>query len=102
MNPNYSEFRFPQIKQNTWNKIFRSKTPEDAISLIAKLLVYAPDKRLKPMDALLHSFFNELRLPETKLPGGKDLPNLFDFTKEEIASVPPEQLEILIPRWYRE
>ena len=28
MNPNYSEFKFPQIKAHPWNKVFRSKTPE--------------------------------------------------------------------------
>jgi len=43
MNPNYSEFRFPQIKANSWQKLFRSKTPTDAIHLIEKLLRYNPE-----------------------------------------------------------
>lgn len=26
MNPNYSEFKFPQIKAHPWNRVFRSRT----------------------------------------------------------------------------
>lgn len=79
MNPNYSEFRFPQIRANPWPKLFRSKTPETAINLIAKLLVYNPDQRLKPLDAICHPFFDELREEKTRLPSGNKLPDLFDF-----------------------
>ena len=102
MNPNYSEFRFPQIKANPWQKLFRSKTPENAINLIAKLLVYNPDQRLKPLDALCHPFFEELRDEKTRLPSGNKLPDLFAFKTEEIASVDPAIMEKLIPRWYKE
>ena len=37
MNPSYSEFKFPSIRPNPWNKIFRSKTPLEAIELITHL-----------------------------------------------------------------
>jgi serine/threonine protein kinase len=30
MNSNYTEFRFPQIKSHPWNKVFRSRTPQEA------------------------------------------------------------------------
>jgi serine/threonine protein kinase len=79
MNPSYSEFKFPQIKQNPWPKIFRSKTPHDAIDLINHLLVYNPERRLKPLEALAHSFFDELRDENTSLPNNEQLPELFDF-----------------------
>jgi len=79
MNPNYSEFKFPQIKAHPWNKVFRSRTPPDAIDLISKLLVYNPERRLKPLEALLHPFFDELRDKNTKLPNGNPLPDLFEF-----------------------
>jgi serine/threonine protein kinase len=79
MNPNYTEFRFPQIKAHNWTKVFRSRTPPDAIDLIGKLLVYNPERRLKPLDALMHSFFDELREESTKLPNGNPLPDLFEF-----------------------
>ena len=84
MNPNYSEFKFPQIKAHHWNSIFKHKTPPDAIDLVGKLLVYSPERRLTPIDALCHNFFDELRHKDTRLPNGNSLPDLFQFTKEEI------------------
>ena len=45
MNPNYQEFKFPQIKAHTWKSIFKPSTPEDAIQLVGKLLEYVPTKR---------------------------------------------------------
>jgi len=84
MNPNYSEFKFPQIKAHPWNKVFKKNTPPSAIDLISKVLVYNPEKRLKPMEALLHPFFDELREKETKLPNGSPLPDLFAFTKGKL------------------
>ena len=79
MNPSYSEFKFPSISPNPWNKIFRSKTPIEAIELITHLLVYNPERRLKPLEACAHPFFDELRDEKTRLPNGMALPELFDF-----------------------
>ncbi len=61
MNPNYSEFKFPHVKSTPWNRVFKSRTPPDAIDLISKILVYDPERRLKPLEAILHPFFDELR-----------------------------------------
>lgn len=83
MNPNYSEFKFPAIKAHAWNKVFRARTPQDAIDLINRLLVYNPERRLTPLEALQHAFFDDLRCQEQKLPNGSPLPPLFDFTPEE-------------------
>jgi len=70
------------------HKIFtRQKTPAEAVSLISGILKYNPDQRLKPMEALQHKFFDELRLENTKLPNGQPLPELFTFSKEEIAKL---------------
>ena len=44
MNPNYTEFQFPQIKAHPWDKVFRSQTPPAALDLIAKMLAYDPLK----------------------------------------------------------
>ena len=52
------------------------------IDLVSKLLLYAPEKRLKPMEALQHQFF--------------------DFCEEEITSTSPQQIKQLIPDWYLE
>jgi len=96
MNPNYTEFKFPQIKACQWRKVFRSKTPDDAMNFIASTLAYAPERRVKPLEGCTHAFFDELRNPKTRLPTGKDLPPLFDFTDHELNST-PEILEKLIP-----
>lgn len=92
MNPNYSEFKFPQIKAHPWQKVFRSRTPADAIDLINKLLVYNPERRMTPIEALQHSFFDELRDQQTRLPNGNPLPPLFDFTNEEIKNSTPQDI----------
>jgi len=100
MNPNYTEFRFPQIKSHPWSKVFRPRTPPDAISLCSRLLEYSPDSRILPLDSCAHSFFDELRQPGTKLPNGNALPPLFNFTESELS--PKSHLyNILIPQYIR-
>ncbi|PXF49036.1 Glycogen synthase kinase-3 beta [Gracilariopsis chorda] len=83
MNRNYTEFKFPQIKPLSWSKVFRHRTTVDAIDLVSKMLQYSPTLRLKPMQGLAHPYFDELRLPSCKLPSGKPLPSLFDFSEHE-------------------
>ena len=107
MNPNYMEHKFPQIKphpfskvrnrdstssetdngSDRWSQVFR-KGPPDAIDLISRLLEYTPTQRLSAIEAMTHSFFDELRDPNTKLPDSRgtgqpprDLPPLFDFSR---------------------
>jgi glycogen synthase kinase 3 beta len=80
MNPNYQEFRFPQIKAHPWNKVFRNRTPAMAIDLVCRLLDYTPATRLTPLEACAHAFFDELRDPDTRLPNGP-LPPLFNFSQ---------------------
>lgn len=93
MNPNYSEFKFPHVKATPWNRVFKSRTPPDAIDLISKILVYDPERRLKPLEAILHPFFDELRVEGTKLPNGEPMIDLFDFSREEVLSTSPEIME---------
>lgn len=81
MNPNYTEHKFPQIKPHPFSKVFRSRTPPEAIDLISHLLQYNPHGRLTAIEAMVHPFFDELRHPETRMANGRELPNLFDFTE---------------------
>mmetsp|Transcript_31535 Transcript_31535/g.63636 ORF Transcript_31535/g.63636 Transcript_31535/m.63636 type:complete len:455 (-) Transcript_31535:456-1820(-) len=97
MNSNYTEFKFPQIKACQWRKVFRSKTPEDAMDFIGGTLAYAPERRIKPLEGCGHAFFDELREEGTRLPNGNGLPPLFDFTSHELASS-PELLAKLVPK----
>ncbi len=62
-------WQFPVIKANPWTKVFNAFTPEDAIDLISKLLVYTPTSRYDSFDAMTHPYFDDLRVPNCTLPG---------------------------------
>lgn len=97
MNPNYMEHKFPQIKPHPFVKVFRPRTPPEAIDLISKLLEYTPSARLTAIEAMCHPFFDELKAPDAKMPTGKDMPPLFDFTREEL-SCRPDLISQLVPQ----
>ena len=101
MNPNYMEHKFPQIKPHPFSKVcsskgssfcqvflirtfkvFRPRTAPEAIDLVSKLLEYTPGARLSAIEAMIHPFFDELRVEGTRMPNGKEFPLLFDFTRE--------------------
>ncbi|ORY85459.1 glycogen synthase kinase-3 beta [Protomyces lactucae-debilis] len=103
MNPNYMEYRFPQIRPHPFSRVFRRGTPTDALDLIAKVLDYTPTTRLSAFDAMCHAFFDELRDPATVLPDSRNptaepraLPALFDFTANEL-SINPSLNSKLVP-----
>jgi glycogen synthase kinase 3 beta len=96
MNPNYTEFRFPQITAHPWTKVFRPRTPPEAIELVSRLLEYTPSSRITPLEACAHNFFDELRDPSTRLPNGRELPPLFNYTEHEMG-IQPHLNQILIP-----
>lgn len=85
MNQHYTEFKFPQIKPHPWSKVFRSRIPQDAIALTGRLLEYTPTNRVAPLEACSFPFFDELREPTTRLPNGREMPFLFNFSPEELA-----------------
>ncbi|KAI4301554.1 hypothetical protein L6164_034821 [Bauhinia variegata] len=97
MNPNYTEFKFPQIKAHPWHKIFHKRMPPEAVDLVSRLLQYSPNLRSTALEALIHPFFDELRDPNTRLPNGRFLPPLFNFKANELKGVPAEMLVKLIP-----
>jgi serine/threonine protein kinase len=85
-----AEFKFPNIKPYPWSKVFKNKNYEEGINdLLSVLLVYDPQVRAKPINALLHPYFDELRSPLTKLPNGNPIPKeVFQFSPEEIKEYP--------------
>lgn len=101
MNPNYAEFKFPQIKSHPWNKVFRPRTPVEAVDLTSKLLEYTPSLRIGPLEACAHSFFDELRDGKTRLPMGRTLPPLFNFSQIEL-NISPFLNAKLIPSHVRQ
>lgn len=61
-------------------QVFKPRTPPEAISLCSRLLEYTPASRFSPLEACSHVFFDELRQPNTRLPSGRELPMLFNFS----------------------
>ncbi|KAH9419651.1 glycogen synthase kinase-3-like isoform X2 [Dermatophagoides pteronyssinus] len=96
MNKNYTEFKFPKITPNPWDRVFGARTPPEVIDLISKLLDYTPFLRLDPLKCCTHRFFDELRTPNYRLPQDREPPPLFNFTEQELK-IAPELNSILIP-----
>ncbi|KAH6556444.1 hypothetical protein KP509_1Z178600 [Ceratopteris richardii] len=96
MNPNYTDFKFPQIKAHPWHKIFHKRMAPEAVELVSRLLQYSPNLRFIALEACIHPFFDELRDPNTRLPNGRPLPQLFNFKPAELRGATPEMIEKLI------
>ncbi|WVZ61219.1 hypothetical protein U9M48_011129 [Paspalum notatum var. saurae] len=101
MNPNYTEFKFPQIKAHPWHKVFQKRLPPEAVDLVSRFLQYSPNLRCTALEACMHPFFDELRDPNSRLPNGRPLPPLFNFRSQELKGVPPEVVERLVPEHAR-
>lgn len=67
--------------------MFRARTPPEAIDLVSRLLEYTPSSRISPLQACAHNFFDELREGNTRLPNGRPLPPLFNFTETGIPNI---------------
>lgn len=68
------------------------------MDLVARLLEYTPSLRMTPLQACAHSFFNELREQNTRLPNSRELPPLFNFTEHELR-IQPVLNNMLIPKY---
>ncbi|XP_076896224.1 shaggy-related protein kinase alpha-like [Bidens hawaiensis] len=101
MNPNYTEYKFPQIKAHPWHKIFHKRMPPEAVDLVSRLLQYSPNLRSTALEAMIHPFFDELRDPATRLPNGRVLPPLFNFKPHELKGVAVEMVTKLVPEYAR-
>lgn len=99
MNPNYQEFKFPQIRSVQWESMFKPHAPPEAIDLVSRLLVYRPQRRYLAIESCSHPFYNDIRNPASVMPdaSGSALPaTLFEFTQEEL-SLQPSMLAVLTP-----
>lgn len=89
MNPQYKDHKFPIIKPISWEKVFKGKKVDEGyLDLISKLVMYNPEKRLTPLKAMCHPFFEELR-DIKRNEENKDInvpEGLFNFTQDEINS----------------
>lgn len=96
MNQSYTDFKFPMIDPKSWNQVLMGRAPPDALDLVSRMLQYVPTERITALQACAHPYFDELRDPGLKLPGGVPLPPLFDFTPVELA-MQPSLANALIP-----
>jgi serine/threonine protein kinase len=55
----------------------------DIVDLMTKMLRYNPNERISCIEALNHSFFNDLKTTGLLLPNGKEAPPLFNFSLDE-------------------
>jgi len=45
MNPNYTDYKFPDIRPITFKRVFRDNTPDEVVLFLQKLLKYNPNER---------------------------------------------------------
>jgi serine/threonine protein kinase len=87
MNREYQDYKqFPSIKPHPWSKVFPPLTPQLALDVLAKMLVYTPTQRFKPLEVCAHAFFDELRRLQDQREQnwlGHTLP-LFDYSPDEL------------------
>ena len=88
----------PIIKGMGLKKKFKNVDPL-LIDLLSKVLLYNPQKRLRPFQTLAHPYFDDLRMQKLTI-NGKPIVDLFDFNTVEIGS-DKKLLDKLIPVWYK-
>lgn len=96
MNPVYLDHKFPQISPHPYSRIFRPSTPTEAIEFLPMLLDYTPSRRLTAVEAMAHPYFDELRQLGTRYTHERPLPELFDFSEQEL-SIQTEVNHRLVP-----
>jgi glycogen synthase kinase 3 beta len=84
MNESY-DGPLPEIQSDSrLNKILeRAGADNLGIDLLTKVLVYDPEERVTPLEALQHPFFDSLRVKKMKI-NGQEVCDLFDFTDFEL------------------
>ena len=75
--------------------------PSDLIDLISKILIYNPKKRLTAVEVMAHHAFDDLRNKENFKNEKYVMPNIFNFTQEEIngRKFNAELWKKIIPTW---
>ena len=78
--------KLPKENKKKWKDIFKGKNDDkNFIDLVENLLIYEPEKRLRPYQAMWHPFFDDIKKKNVALPQNKKLPtHLFQFKECEI------------------
>ncbi|CAI5454847.1 unnamed protein product [Caenorhabditis angaria] len=83
LNCRYSNIPLTNHTGTGFQKIITKKLSTPALEILTKLLRMDPTTRTSPYAALALPFFNDLRRPDTILPSGNPLPQLFDWLEKE-------------------
>ena len=75
--PNIKPIELKNVNDNI--KLFKNKCDDLTIQLLSELLVYDPQKRLKPLEALAHPYFDEIRQQKINVKF-----DLFDFSQGKL------------------
>lgn len=78
----------PDVKPAGLAKTLPAHVDRHAIDLLQRMLTYNPVKRIKAIECLAHPYFNSLSDVTMKMPDGRDMPPLFNFTQDELYSNP--------------
>ncbi|KAJ9071336.1 glycogen synthase kinase 3 [Entomophthora muscae] len=97
MNPLYVDHKFPHINPHGLDRVFRNEADRDAVQFLPMLLDYTPTRRLTAVEAMASPYFDELRLPGTRYSSDRPLPELFDFSEQELC-IQPEVNHRLVPK----
>lgn len=60
MSPNCGDYKLPNLEPVGWNKVFKRELDQNTLDFLSSILVYEPEKRIKPLKSLLHPFFDDL------------------------------------------
>ena len=116
MNPNYTEFKFPQIKASPWSKILKGNEAGGLDVLLEGMLRYDPGARFSSAEIMASPWFDELRDRDFVVgPSGDRIETdfLFNFTESEKTYLNRQFRdrmvggdggcgveELLTPKWY--
>jgi glycogen synthase kinase 3 beta len=96
---NTMNYQFPTVKPYTISKILNGK-PKELINLLQKIFIYEPHKRLSALEIMVHPFFDDLRNSELAQNGKFIVPQIFDFTENEINLCKNKNLlKKILPDW---
>ncbi|CDK29808.1 unnamed protein product [Kuraishia capsulata CBS 1993] len=98
--PMYQDRLFASDVPARYTKVFPKAAPE-ALDLLMRVLVYEPERRLRPRHVLVHPFFADMRQPGFKVtPSGNRpsivvTPQLYNFSKFELQILGDDVSKIL-------
>ncbi|ETV99700.1 CMGC/GSK protein kinase, variant [Aphanomyces invadans] len=97
MNPKHTDFRLPRVHPRLAAVFPPATCPPEALDLLQRMLTYSPARRLHPLAAAAHPFFDELRQPTAVLPNNVKMPPLYPFTLQELSQVDLATRESIVP-----